>query len=98
VKKGTSSLHMEMERPFKQVAWSEEKIVVTYAPYCVRSEEDLQWTKYIIILRSGVMETQLELLVTHKNITIHNDFVHMVANLNYTADPCRNISISFSWP
>jgi hypothetical protein len=28
-KKGTSSLHREMERPSKQVAWSEEKFVVT---------------------------------------------------------------------
>jgi hypothetical protein len=29
VQKGTSSLHREMERPSKQVAWSEEKFVVT---------------------------------------------------------------------
>jgi hypothetical protein len=64
----------------------------------VRSEEYLRWPKYIIIPRSGVMETQLEVLVTHENITIHNDFVHMAANLNYTADPCGNIPNSFSWP
>jgi hypothetical protein len=30
--KGTSSLHMEMERPSKQVAWSETKFAVTNAP------------------------------------------------------------------
>jgi hypothetical protein len=29
VQEGTSSLHREMERPFKQVAWGEEKFVVT---------------------------------------------------------------------
>jgi hypothetical protein len=57
----------------------------------VRSEEYLRWPKYIIIPRSGVMETQLDELVAHKNITIHTDFVHMAANLNYTADPCGNI-------
>jgi hypothetical protein len=44
------------------------------------------------------METQLEVLVTHENITIHNGFVYMDANLNYAADPCGNISNSFSWP
>jgi hypothetical protein len=44
------------------------------------------------------METQLEVLVAHENITIHNDFVHMAANLNYTADPCGNIPNSCSWP
>jgi hypothetical protein len=43
------------------------------------------------------METQLEVLVAHENITIHNDFVHMAANLNYCADPCGNIPNSFSW-
>jgi hypothetical protein len=32
VQKGTSSLHREMERPSKQVAWGEEKFVVTDAP------------------------------------------------------------------
>jgi hypothetical protein len=37
------------------------------------------------------MEAQLEEIVTHENITIHGDFVHMAANLNYTADPCGNI-------
>jgi hypothetical protein len=30
------------------------------------------------------VETQLEVIVSHENITIHNDFVHMAANLNYT--------------
>jgi hypothetical protein len=44
------------------------------------------------------METQLEVLVTHENITTRNEFVHMDANLNYTTDPCGNISNSFSWP
>jgi hypothetical protein len=44
------------------------------------------------------METQLEELVAHENITIHNDFVHMDANLNYTADPCGNIPNNCSWP
>jgi hypothetical protein len=29
VQKGTSSLHREMERPSKQVAWGEAKFVVT---------------------------------------------------------------------
>jgi hypothetical protein len=29
VQKGTSSLHKEMERPSKEVAWGEEKFVVT---------------------------------------------------------------------
>ena len=29
VKNGTSSLHREMERPSKKVAWGEEKFVVT---------------------------------------------------------------------
>jgi hypothetical protein len=29
VQKGTSSLHRKMERPSKQVAWGEEKFVVT---------------------------------------------------------------------
>jgi hypothetical protein len=64
----------------------------------VRSEEYLRWPKYIIIPRNGVMETQLEVLVTHENITIHNDFVHMASNMNYTADPCGNIPNSCSWP
>jgi hypothetical protein len=32
------------------------------------------------------MDTQLEELVTHENITIHNEFVHMASNLNYTVD------------
>jgi hypothetical protein len=58
----------------------------------------MQWIKYIIIPISGVMKTQLEVLVTHENITIHNDFVHMASNLNYTADPCGYISNSCSWP
>jgi hypothetical protein len=40
------------------------------------------------------MGTRLEVLVTHENITIHNDFVHMVVNLNYTADPCGNILLA----
>ena len=44
------------------------------------------------------METQLEVLVSHENITIHNDFVQMAANLNYTADLCGNIPNSFSCP
>jgi hypothetical protein len=44
------------------------------------------------------METPLEVLVTHENITIHNDFVHMAANMNYTVDPCGNISNRWSWP
>jgi hypothetical protein len=64
----------------------------------VRSEEYPRWPKYIIIPRSGVMKTQLEVLVTHENITIHIDSVHMAANLNYTADPCGYISNSCSWP
>jgi hypothetical protein len=64
----------------------------------VRSEEYLRWPKYIIIPRIRVMETQLEVLVSHENITIHNDFVHMVANLNYIANPCGNIPNSCSWP
>jgi hypothetical protein len=38
------------------------------------------------------METSLEELVTHENITIHNDYVHMDGNLNYTIDPCGNIT------
>jgi hypothetical protein len=29
VKKGTSSLHREMERPSKEISWGEEKIVLT---------------------------------------------------------------------
>ena len=29
VKKGTSSLYREMERPSEQVAWGEEKLVIT---------------------------------------------------------------------
>jgi hypothetical protein len=44
------------------------------------------------------MKTQLEVLVTHENITIHNDFVHMDSNLNYIADPCGYISNSCSCP
>jgi hypothetical protein len=44
------------------------------------------------------METQLEVLVTHESITIHNDFVHMVDNMNYTTNPCGNIPNSCSWP
>ena len=62
------------------------------------SSEYLRWLKYIIIPISGVMETQLDVLVSHENITTHNDFVHMAANLNYTTDPCGNISNSCSWP
>jgi hypothetical protein len=57
----------------------------------VRSEEYLKWTKYIIIPISGVMETQLDELVSHDNITIYTDFAHMAENFNYTADPCENI-------
>ena len=64
----------------------------------MRSEDYLRWPKYIIIPRSGVMKTQLEELVAHENITIHDDFVHMAANLNYTTDPCGNIPNSYSWP
>jgi hypothetical protein len=37
-------------------------------------------------------------LFAHKNITIHNDFVHMATNLNYTTDPCGNIPNNCSWP
>ena len=44
------------------------------------------------------METQLDKLVAHENITIYIDFAHMADNLNYTADPCENIPKSFSWP
>jgi hypothetical protein len=29
VQKGTSNLHREMERPFEQVAWGEEKLYIT---------------------------------------------------------------------
>ena len=57
----------------------------------MRSKEYLRWPKYIIIPRSGVMETQLEELVSHKNIKICSDFAYMAANLNYTVDPCGNI-------
>jgi hypothetical protein len=32
-KKGTSSLHREIERPSKQVAWSEENFGVTILAY-----------------------------------------------------------------
>jgi hypothetical protein len=58
----------------------------------------MQWSNYIIIPISGVMDTHMDELVSHKNITIHNDFVHMVANLNYTANLCGNIPNNFSWP
>jgi hypothetical protein len=58
----------------------------------------MRWKKYIIILRSGVMRTQLEKLVTHENITIHIDFVYMDANMDCTVDPCEYISNSCSWP
>jgi hypothetical protein len=44
------------------------------------------------------MKTQMELLFDYKNITIHNEFIHMVANLNYTAHTCGNISNHCSWP
>ena len=44
------------------------------------------------------MGTQLEELVAHENITIFTDFVHMAANLNYTADPCENIPNNCSYP
>jgi hypothetical protein len=64
----------------------------------VRSKENLRWLKYIIIPISGVMETKLDELIAEKNITIHNDFVHMDANLNYTADPCGNIPNKYSCP
>jgi hypothetical protein len=47
--------------------------------------------KYIIIPRSGVVETHLDELVSHENIKIYDNFVHMDANLNYTTDPCGNI-------
>jgi hypothetical protein len=30
-KKGTSSMHREMERPSDKVAWGEEKLAITYA-------------------------------------------------------------------
>jgi hypothetical protein len=43
------------------------------------------------------MKTHLEVLVTHDNITIHNDFVHMATNLNYTVYPCGYTSNIFSW-
>ena len=61
-------------------------------------EEYLQWPKYIIFTISVVMETWLEVLVSHENITIHNDFVHMAGNMNYTVDPCGNIPNSCSCP
>jgi hypothetical protein len=32
VKKGTSSLHREMERPSEQVSWGEENLSITDAP------------------------------------------------------------------
>ena len=35
------------------------------------------------------METQLDELVSHETITICSNFAHMVANLNYIADPCE---------
>ena len=98
VQKGTSNLHREMERPSTQFAWGEEKLARTDAPQCVRSEEYLRWPKYIIIPRSGVMETQLEVLVTQENIIIHNDLIHMDSNFNYTANPCENIPNRCSWP
>ena len=44
------------------------------------------------------METHLDELVAHENITICIDFAHMAANLNYTADPCENITNGFSFP
>jgi hypothetical protein len=44
------------------------------------------------------MKTQLEELVTHEHITFHVDSIHMVANMNYTADPCGYISNNCSWP
>jgi hypothetical protein len=58
----------------------------------------MQWMKYIIIPRSGVMENQLEELVSHENITICIDFVHMATNLNYTTYPYENIRNNCSWP
>jgi hypothetical protein len=65
----------------------------------VRLDEYLRCRKYIIRPRSGLMETQLDELVSHENITICTDFVaHMAANLNYTADPCENIPNNYSWP
>ena len=64
----------------------------------MRSEEYLRWPKYIIIPRNGVMETPLDELVSHENIKICTDFVHMDANLNYIADPCENISNNCPWP
>jgi hypothetical protein len=64
----------------------------------VRSEEYLECPKYIIIPISGVMETQMEELVAHGNITICIDFTYMAANLNYIVEPCENIPNSFSWP
>jgi hypothetical protein len=64
----------------------------------VRSEEYPRCLKYIIIPRSGVMKTQLELIVTHEVITIHTDSVHMAANLNYTENPCGYISNKCSCP
>jgi hypothetical protein len=44
------------------------------------------------------MKVQLKVLVSHDNITIHNEFVNMDSNQNYTVDPCGNISNSSSWP
>jgi hypothetical protein len=64
----------------------------------VRSVKIMQWLKYIIIPKSGVMKTQLEVLVTHENITIQNDFVDMDSKMNYIEDPCGYILNSFSWP
>jgi hypothetical protein len=64
----------------------------------VSSKKQSRWPKYIIISRSGVVKTQLEELVSHENITIHIDFVHMDSNLDYTVDPCEYITNSCSWP
>ena len=61
-------------------------------------KEYLQWLKYIIIPRSGEMDTQLDELVAHENISIYTDFAHMDANLNYTANPCENIPNNYPWP
>jgi hypothetical protein len=51
-----------------------------------------------VIPKSVAMETQLDELISHKTITIHNDFVHMATNLNYIVDPCGNIPNNCSWP
>jgi hypothetical protein len=58
----------------------------------------MRWKRCIIIPRSGVMRTQLEKPVTHENITIHIDSIHMASNIDCTVDPCEYISNNCSWP